>query len=111
MDDCCVQRRLGRGGIEASQVGSEGDPGLCRFKRAQDDQIDLAGMDANEQVVGNQAFQFIGQGEFTGAGQVRFFKAGGDTVIEADTSEATAGPEMVIMLGTQVSLQGTDFFL
>jgi hypothetical protein len=71
----------------------------------------LADIDANDQVSGNHAFKFIGQGQFTGAGQARFFQRNGDMIIQADTSTAIAGAEPVIVLDGLVSLNGTDFIL
>ena len=35
--------------------------------------------------------EFIGQGAFSGVDQVRFFKAGSDTVVEVNLTDATAG--------------------
>lgn len=108
---------IGRGGADRFDFNfrDESDPKLpdriLDFSRAQGDKIDLAGIDANEQVTGNQAFTFIGRGEFTGAGQVRFFQRDGDTIIEANTSSAIVGAEPVIVLDTLVSLQAGDFFL
>jgi Ca2+-binding RTX toxin-like protein len=54
------------------------------FKRAQGDRIDLSGIDLIEEGGGHEAFQFIGQSPFSGVDQVRFFKTGGDTVIEVN---------------------------
>jgi serralysin len=79
--------------------------------RSQGDKIDMVGVDANEQASGNQAFQFIGQAQFTGVGQLRFFQRDGDTFVQANTSTATAGPEMTLELEPLVALQATDFLL
>jgi hypothetical protein len=49
-------------------------------------------------VNGNQAFQFIDQNQFTAAGQLRWYQRNGDTVIEANTADLTAGVEMKIVL-------------
>ena len=58
---------------------------ILDFSRSQGDRIDLARVDANERAPGNQAFQFIGQAQFTGAGQLRFYQQDGDTIVEANT--------------------------
>ena len=58
-----------------------------------------------------RAFQFIGQDAFTAAGQVRFFKAGGDTVVEVNTDGRDAGAEMRIEIDPLVNLQAIDFVL
>ena len=60
---------------------------------------------------GDQAFTFIGQGQFTGAGQLRFFQQDGDTIVEANTPEHNAGDVMRIVLDPLVSLQASDFLL
>ena len=94
----------GRGGADRFVYGQSYDSRaaapdhILDFSRKQGDKIDLSGIDANEWGSGDPAFQFIGQDPFTAAGQVRFFKAGGDTVVEANTTDATAGAELTIML-------------
>jgi Ca2+-binding RTX toxin-like protein len=97
---------------------------ILDFSHKQGDRIDLSAVDPNElvildlsaakidsQVAGDPAFQFIGQAQFTGAGQVRFFQQGGDTVVEANTDDAAPGAELRIMLDPLVNLQATDFVL
>ena len=72
--------------------------------------VDLvAGPDG--QVSGDPAFLFVGQAQFTGAGQVRFFQQGGDTVVEANTDDSAPGAELRIVLDPLVNLQTTDFVL
>jgi Ca2+-binding RTX toxin-like protein len=83
---------------------------ILDFSRTQGDKIDLARVDANEQAPGNEAFQFVGQAGFTGAGQLRFFQQDGHTIVEANTY-GTGGAEMRIVLDPLVSLQDTDFLL
>ncbi|WP_170976464.1 cadherin domain-containing protein [Rhizobium sp. FKL33] len=49
------------------------------------DTIDLSAIDANSKKSGNQAFSFIGSDDFSKqAGELRFEKVKGDTIIEAD---------------------------
>jgi Ca2+-binding RTX toxin-like protein len=84
---------------------------ILDFSHKQGDRVDLAAVDANDQVLGNQAFTFIGQNPFTGAGQVRFFQQDGDTVVEANTSDATVGAELRIEVDPLVAFQATDFVL
>ncbi|MCV3764774.1 M10 family metallopeptidase C-terminal domain-containing protein [Rhizobium sp. TRM95796] len=49
------------------------------------DTIDLSSVDANTRKNGNQAFSFIGNDDFSKhAGELRFEKVKGDTIIEAD---------------------------
>jgi Ca2+-binding RTX toxin-like protein len=106
----------GRGGADRFVYGQDYDsrPAADRildFSHKQGDRIDLRGVDADRQVTGDQTFTFIGQGQFNGVGQVRFFQQDGDTIIEANTTDATAGAEMRIVLDPLVSLQAGDFFL
>ena len=49
---------------------------IIDFSRAQGDRIDLRDIDANVQLAAT-AFKFIGQGQFTGAGQLQFYQADG----------------------------------
>ena len=67
-------------------------------------------MDANPQVDGNEAFQFVGKGAFTGTGQLRWYQQGGDTIVEANTTDEP-GAELRIEIDPLVSLQATDFLL
>ena len=84
---------------------------ILDFSRSHGDKIDLAVVDANEQVDGNEAFHFVGNAAFTGVGQMRWYQQNGDTVIEANTTDATAGAEMRIVIDPLLSLQAGDFFL
>jgi Ca2+-binding RTX toxin-like protein len=107
----------GRGGADrfAYDGAYESRPGaadrILDFSPKQGDRLDLHGVDANEQAPGNEGFQFIGQAEFTGAGQLRFFQQNGDTIVEGNTTDAFAGAELRIVLDPLVSFQATDFVL
>ena len=59
------------------------------------DWIDLATIDSNNGLSGNQAFKFMGTGMFTGAGQVRVAGSGSDTLIQANTG-GSLSPELEI---------------
>jgi Ca2+-binding RTX toxin-like protein len=82
---------------------------ILDFSRGQGDKLVVGTMDANAQVNGDQAFQFIGQGAFTRAGQLRWFQQNGDTIVEGNTTVATAGAELRIVLDPLVNLQASDF--
>jgi Ca2+-binding RTX toxin-like protein len=84
---------------------------ILDFSPKQGDRLDLSAVDADVQASGNQAFTFIGQNQFTGVGQVRFFQQDGDTVVEANTSDATVGAELRIEVDPLVAFQATDFVL
>ena len=107
----------GRGGADRFDFNfkDDSDPKapdrILDFSRAQTDKIDFRDIDANEQMSGNQAFTFVGQGPFTGAGQVRYYHQNGDTIIEADTNTTISGAEPVIVLDGLISLRASDFIL
>jgi Ca2+-binding RTX toxin-like protein len=107
----------GRGGADRFDYNFRDDslrnaPDLIQdFSRTQGDRIDLAGIDARANVVGNQTFNFIGQAQFTAEGQVRSYQQGGDTFIEVNTNNGLPGADMVIVLDTGVAMQGADFIL
>ena len=84
---------------------------ILDFSRAQGDRIDLRAIDANEQVDGNQAFRFVGHAPTTVAGQVRVFQEAGNTVIEADVSDAIAGAEIRIEVDPMLTFRAGDFVL
>jgi Ca2+-binding RTX toxin-like protein len=83
---------------------------IVDFSRSQGDKINLRGIDAKVED-GDTAFQFVGQAKFSAAGQLRFFQQDGDTFVQANTSDATAGAEMTIKIDPLVSVQATDFLL
>lgn len=70
----------GRGGadkfgyISAFDSSATASDRIIDFGRSQGDKIDLAAVDANELVTGDQAFRFIGTAGFTAVGQLRFYK-------------------------------------
>jgi Ca2+-binding RTX toxin-like protein len=60
---------------------------ITDFSRANKDKISVAGIDANANVSGDQAFAFIGTGSFTGvAGQLRYEQMGGHTFVMGDVN-------------------------
>ena len=66
---------------------------ILDFSRAQGDRIDLRGVDANEQVDGDQAFQFIGQASSPAPGSSASTSRTA-TRVEANTTDAIAGAEL-----------------
>jgi arylsulfatase A-like enzyme len=67
--------------------------GFAGAGSADGDRIDLAGIDANAGVAGNQAFVFGG----TGAGRLRLLESGTKTLVVANT-DADADPELRIFI-------------
>jgi Ca2+-binding RTX toxin-like protein len=80
------------------------------------DKIDLHNIDAVENkwwspgTWGNQAFSFIHTNNFTGAGQVRYFNAGGNTYVQGSTDSDSAAEFTIALTGT-MSLRSSDFWL
>jgi Ca2+-binding RTX toxin-like protein len=74
------------------------------------DRIDLALIDANVNVAGDQAFTLIGEAAFTAAGQLRFSFDGTQTVIQANVDAATGADFEIALLGNHALTNG-DFVL
>lgn len=69
------------------QSGRKSVDTIVDFDLGAGDVIDLSGIDANRRKSGDQAFDFIGREDFSGkAGELRFDKSKGQTVIEGDTN-------------------------
>jgi Ca2+-binding RTX toxin-like protein len=75
------------------------------------DVIDLADLDANGGVAGNQAFTFIGTAAFTAAGQLRYTQVGGDTIIQGNTNGNIGNIEFELRLTGLHSPTAGDFIL
>jgi hypothetical protein len=89
-----------------SVVGTNRDV-ISAFSQAEGDRIDLAAIDANSRLSGDQAFFFIGSASFGRiAGQLRF--AGG--VLQADVN-GDAQADMEIAVQGVSSLLAADFIL
>jgi serralysin len=89
-----------------SVVGTNRDL-ITAFSRAEGDRVDLATIDANTRLSGNQAFAFIGDASFGRiAGQLRF--AGG--VLQADVN-GDARADMEIAIQGVSALLAVDFVL
>jgi Ca2+-binding RTX toxin-like protein len=75
------------------------------------DRIDLATIDANTLVAGNQAFSFIGSAAFSGvAGQLRYTNYSGNVIIAADVNGDSTADMQILVAGTTF-MTGTDFIL
>ena len=94
-----------------SGAGPAGRDVITDFNRAQDDKIDLAAIDANLRLAGNQAFAFVGTDGFSGsAGELRYLQANGATLIFADL-DGDRRADFSIELSRQMTLNSNDFFL
>jgi len=75
------------------------------------DRIDLATIDSNTLVAGNQAFSFIGSAAFSGvAGQLRYTNYSGNVIIDADVNGDSIADMQILVAGTSF-MTGTDFIL
>jgi len=80
------------------------------FSRVAHDRLDLARIDANSILAGNQAFAFIGRGEFTAPGQVRYEIVGSEARVFLNTDADVAAEGVMRVLDLQ-SLRTADFHL
>ena len=74
------------------------------------DDIDLAGIDADATVAGNQAFRWVATAALTGAGEVGYYTADGNTIVRMST-DADAASEGEIQLSGIRTLTAVDFYL
>jgi Ca2+-binding RTX toxin-like protein len=78
------------------------------------DLIDVSTIDARTNVIGNQAFSFIGTAGFSASGQVRAVDAGADVVLQFNTDANLGTVEMeILVLGvaSPSSFTSADFVL
>jgi glucose/arabinose dehydrogenase len=80
------------------------------FSQRDHDRLDLSRIDANSLRAGNQAFSFIGKGDFTAAGQIRYEIAGSEAHVFLNT-DADPDAEGIIRLSGLHSLKAADFLL
>ena len=94
--------------IDASPVGSGRDR-ITDFAHL-GDKIDLAGIDANTTLAGNQALRWVDTAALSGPGEVGYFTSGGNTIIRMST-DADAASESEIQLTGIKTLSALDFYL
>ena len=82
---------------------------ITDFTHSQADKIDLAGIDANSKVAGDQGFTYIGAKTFTGiAGQLDYLNG----ILAGDTNgDKVADFEIAITLVGGTALVSADFVL
>ena len=81
------------------------------FHHAEGDLIELADIDANTMVAGDQAFAFIATSAFTGiAGELRYKTAGGNATIFGDVNGDSLA-DFAVALDTVTSLVVGDFIV
>jgi Ca2+-binding RTX toxin-like protein len=98
---------FGEGDSAATRGGADV---ITDFIQADAEKIRLDQIDANVSAGGNQVFNWIGDAAFTGAGQLRYVHAAGNTYIEGDTDgDGTA--DFVLALTGTIDLVAADFIL
>jgi hypothetical protein len=95
----------------ASESAGAAHDVITDFNRGQGDKINLSGIDANANLIGNQTFTFIGTAAFSNvAGQLRFEQVGGNTFVHGDT-DGNGAADFTVQLNGLVPLGGSDFLL
>lgn len=92
--------------VADSPVGASRDV-IKDFAPGQD-VIDVAGIDADTTVPGNQSFRWVGKATLTGAAQLGYYLSGGNTIVRA-TNDADAATEVEIQLTGVKTLTEGDF--
>lgn len=84
---------------------------ITDFKASEGDKIDLAAIDANTDVSGNQSFKFIGEKAFSGnSGELRFTQSDAATTVSGDI-DGDKKADFVLTLTSQIDLKAGDFLL
>jgi Ca2+-binding RTX toxin-like protein len=97
--------------VFADVAGGVGIDTITDFSETELDKIDLAGIDANTALAGDQAFTFIGSAAFHNiAGELRFAVAGGGLAVQGDTNGDGIADFTLNLSGVSTLVSG-DFFL
>ena len=95
-----------------AKIGYHSGVGAGRRDRIRDfaavDKFDLAAVDANATIAGNQAFALIKQAPFSKPGQVRWQVVGTITLVQMNT-DADQQPEFEVELTNRAALTATNF--
>ncbi len=87
------------------------DDTILDFSQSQKDRIALGAMDASTKASGDQDFKFIGSASFhKKAGELRFEKKGGDTLIQGDVN-GDGKADFSIVIDASINLKTSDFIL
>lgn len=94
-----------------STVGAQRDV-ILDFTRG-NDKLDLSSIDANLNIIGNQAFTFIGNKNFTGTqGEVRFYTSGNNLFVQAEINgDNNTIADMEIQLNGLASITAANIIL
>ncbi|QFU15935.1 calcium-binding protein [Microvirga thermotolerans] len=100
---------LWRGTAEMGAIASAADV-VKDFSAGQGDRIAVNLVDANIGLAGNQAFTFVGNNGFTGAGQIRYVLSGNETRIYFNT-DTDISADAVIKLAGKAAPEANWFVL
>ncbi len=75
------------------------------------DRLDLSAIDANSTTTGDQAFTFIGTGNYTNAGQLRYQVTGGNLFLYGNVDANFATSEFELQLSGLASIAATNIIL
>ena len=96
--------------VAESGVGGSNRDVITDFQHLTD-KLDLAGIDADPTIAGDQAFRFVGRsGLGTSPGTGGFFTSGGNTIVQA-SNDADNTAEFQIQLTGPITITAEDFFL
>jgi Ca2+-binding RTX toxin-like protein len=96
-------------GLGLPEIGSVGRDRIIDFQLG--DRIDLALIDANPTLTGNQAFSFIGLAPFSALGQVRFLLSSHGSVVLEGNCLATLDPDFQLEIAGLTGLPATALIL
>ena len=101
---------IGRGGTDTFVFSNLGDDDRILDFVSGTDRIDLSGLDANANIDGNQAFNFIDDAAFSGsAGELRAYVSDGVRYVAGDVN-GDGISDFTIILGN-ATVQSGDFLL
>ena len=75
------------------------------------DSFDFSAIDANTKAKGDQAFAFGGHNAIVVANSVTWFESSGNTIVQADANGDASADLQIVLQGTNLNLQVTDFIL
>jgi Ca2+-binding RTX toxin-like protein len=98
--------------LAEAPVAGPGHDEVLDFSRLQHDRIDVSRIDAKAGVTGNQAFTFIGQAEFSAAGQLHYqATADGDFLVSGNVDRDMDADFAIVVRTGSTSLLAGDFLL
>jgi VCBS repeat-containing protein len=89
---------------------ADGKDTITDFVHGQD-KIDLSAIDANLNIAGDNAFNFMGNKTTVVAFSVTYSESNGNTLLQLDNNGNTTADMQIILTGTNLHLAATDFLL